>query len=133
MTSMIVNLTTKLVIKSVDNILLDCPKNPYQKIFSIPHYRLLLVANVLSKVHNRYAVVQSDNSPDHFPERPLCSEEQLKIETMILENVVQIVEDNPDWKTAQKPHSDMSIPVWPDHLYPLATLASIEYYLPSPS
>ncbi|NEP17653.1 MAG: hypothetical protein F6J97_12225 [Leptolyngbya sp. SIO4C1] len=99
MTSKIVNLTEKLALREITDILADCPSDPYQAAFSIPYLRQLLLARVLSHVRNRYVVVQ--NPVEAFNDETSISyllEEQLHIDNLIRLYIVDILKAYPNWQ-----------------------------------
>jgi|ERR687885_972184 hypothetical protein len=70
MNKQIINLTLPVVIEEIENILATYPTYPYQQAFSAAGLRQDLVAYVLSRVPNQYAVVeetQSSSNPTLLP------------------------------------------------------------------
>ncbi len=58
----IVNLTLKLLEREIEDFLWDYPPNhPYRMVCSVPYLHNKLVATVLSRVPNRYCVVEETN------------------------------------------------------------------------
>ncbi|MFB2937445.1 hypothetical protein ACE1B6_19530 [Aerosakkonemataceae cyanobacterium BLCC-F154] len=78
------NLTLPIVIEEIENILATYPISPYQKLFSVNGLRQDLVAYVLSRVPNKYAVLEATETFPHqslFP--PYSSKQLLYIEHYI--------------------------------------------------
>lgn len=77
-----VNLTISVVEAEVENLLRGYPYHPYQQAFAAPSLRQKLVAYVLSRIPNLYAVVEeqefSTEVPLHCP-----PEQRQQVETLI--------------------------------------------------
>lgn len=58
MNKQLINLTLPVVIEEIEHILATYPTYPYQQAFSVAGLRQDLVAYVLSRVPNQYAVVE---------------------------------------------------------------------------
>ncbi|HEY9653728.1 MAG TPA: late competence development ComFB family protein [Coleofasciculaceae cyanobacterium] len=58
MNKQLINLTLSVVIEEIEHILATYPTYPYQQAFSVAGLRQDLVAYVLSRVPNQYAVVE---------------------------------------------------------------------------
>src|ERR671933_476272 len=58
MNKQIINLTLPVVIEEIENILATYPTYPYQQAFSATGLRQDLIAYVLNRVPNQYAVVE---------------------------------------------------------------------------
>ncbi len=96
----VINLTLKLVIQEIDNILVDYPKYPHQVAFSSDYLRNKLITYVLGYVPNRYelqaetqASAQNSNSKLlHLP-----SEHRLHVEWMIHKGIIHLLKTEADW------------------------------------
>lgn len=98
MSSRIINLTSLLVIREIEDILADYPaKHPYQVAFSTPYLRQKLIAYVLSHTRNRHIVIEDTEELSRDPDFINCSlEEQLRIETLIHKSIPHILQENLD-------------------------------------
>lgn len=73
----LINLTLPVVIEEIENILESYPKYPYQQAFSAPSLRQDLIAYVLSRVPNKYTVVEETQSSSKPAVLPRYSSERL--------------------------------------------------------
>ncbi|NDJ16116.1 hypothetical protein [Myxacorys almedinensis] len=64
MSKVIVNTTLPTVVSEIDQVLEMYPSHPHQQVFANPDNRQKLVAYVLTRVHNHYAVVDEENYCD---------------------------------------------------------------------
>lgn len=84
MSKQLLNLTLAVVIEEMEHILETYPKYPYQQAFSASELRQDLIAYVLNRVPNQYAVVEENqfsSSPTLLPRH--SSERLLNIEHWI--------------------------------------------------
>lgn len=77
MNKQIINLTLPVVIEEIEQILATYPRHPYQQAFSAAGLRQDLVAYVLSRVPNQYAVVEETQSSSNPTVLPHCSTKRL--------------------------------------------------------
>lgn len=93
MAQKIINLTLPVVIQEIEDIFDDCFYHPYQQAFAIPELRQKLIAYVLSRIRNRYVVIEEQATISNN----LCSQERLHIETVIQSGIRQVLQENADW------------------------------------
>lgn len=65
----IVNLTVSEVVDEIESVLETYPHHPYQQAFSVPNLRQELIAYVLSRISNRYAVCDRDSNSEQQDSR----------------------------------------------------------------
>lgn len=113
MSYQIVNLTFLLVIKTIEEVLTDYPKYPYQIAFSIPYWRQHLIVYVLNQIPNRQAVIEDTSKnyedSDYFNWLHCPLEEQLNIKELIHVGIINILQENPNWLSCQTSQEDQSI------------------------
>jgi len=93
----IVNLTLSRVIEEVESVLDTYPDHPYQQAFAIPDLRQKLLAYILSRTRNLYAVVEKGAEPQAAPKCLYPLEHQLNIETLIRQGIHHILQEEADW------------------------------------
>jgi ABC-type antimicrobial peptide transport system ATPase subunit len=92
MTKTIVNLTLPSVMKAIEDVLETYPHHPYQQAFSIPNWRQELIAHVLSRISNCYAVVDEiEEKSISFKSLPCSLEERSCIEALIHQGIDKIL------------------------------------------
>lgn len=77
MNKQIINLTLPVVIEEIEHILATYPRHPYQQAFSAASLRQDLVAYVLSRVPNQYAVLEETQSSSNSLLLPCYSTQRL--------------------------------------------------------
>lgn len=88
----IVNLTVPIVIEEIE-IVLDESTDSYRRLFLIPDLHQELVAYVLSRVRNRYGVVEkTEDGSDRVKPVTVCSEERLKIHDLAFQGIHSILQ-----------------------------------------
>ncbi|MEA5508170.1 hypothetical protein VB715_00180 [Crocosphaera sp. UHCC 0190] len=89
----IVNLTSVLVIREVEDFLAEYPlDHPYQVFFSRSYFRHKLIAHILCKIPNRHIVVEDvENLPNNSNYLRFSLEERLKIENLIAKEIPYIL------------------------------------------
>ncbi|MBZ8179396.1 hypothetical protein [Oscillatoria salina] len=95
----IVNLTGSLVVEEIDRLLGAYPDGHiYNTTFANPGLRRRLAAFVLSKVRNRYAVLEDNQGRPIYPNFQSASlEKRLHIEEIIKQGIELIIfENNPN-------------------------------------
>lgn len=92
-----INLTGSLVVEEIDLFLAAYPDNhAYQVAFSQPKLRRKLVDWVLSKIPNRYVVLQDPQGRPIYPDFQCASlEKRLKIEEIIRNGIAAILQEAP--------------------------------------
>ena len=96
----VINLTLKLVIQEIDNILADYPKYPHQVAFSSDYLRNKLIAYVLGDLPNRYELQEETQATGKNPNSNLLhlpSEHRLHVEWMIHKGIIHLLKTEADW------------------------------------
>jgi len=104
MSTTIVNLTLPLVVEEAESVLDTYPYHPYQQVFAIPNLRQKLLAYVLSRIHNLYAVINQGtelSQASQIAHRSL--ENRLNIEALIRQGIEHILQENTDWVSHSVP------------------------------
>lgn len=93
MAEKIVNLTIPIVIEEIEIVLDESTNQLHRQLFSIPDLHQELVAYVLSRVRNRYGVVDRTNDGSGMV-KPLtvCLEERLKIHDLAFQGIHAILQ-----------------------------------------
>lgn len=87
----IINLTAKVVSEELDNIIVDYSQYPYLVFLSLPFVRQKIIANVLNRISNRYALVENQQEKQIFDNfQPRVLEERLLIEYLINKIVLNL-------------------------------------------
>lgn len=96
MSDMIINLTSLLVKREIQDFLAKYPpENFYRTMFSVPYFRNRLIAKILSNIPNRHTVVNDFQSIANRGEYLHASlEEQIKIEMLIKKYIPEILMEN---------------------------------------
>ena len=97
MNSKVINITALIVERNITDVLADAPVYPHRMAFSIPYYRQKLLAYVLNGVHNRYILFEEGSSGQMLVALCHFLQEQARIEALIQEGLVMILEDHHDW------------------------------------
>lgn len=97
MSKQIINLTSNLVTKEIENVLDTYPHHPYQQAFAIPDIRQKLTAYVLSRTRNLYTVVEDTQEMPRSGSLGNSLEQRLYIEPLIRHGIQQILDDNSAW------------------------------------
>ena len=91
----LINLTLHLVIKEVDSVLEDCPKQPHRAAFSIQQWRHKLINFVLNQIPNYYTSIEDMKD---LPEDPTilyrCPEEQSILKALIYKSMAEVLQQN---------------------------------------
>lgn len=98
MSKQIINLTSDIVAKEIENVLDTYPHHPYQQAFAIPDLRQKLTAYVLSRTRNFYTVIEDTQETPRNSDS-LCNslEQRLYIEPLIRYGIQSILQENSDW------------------------------------
>ncbi|MBD2577491.1 hypothetical protein [Oscillatoria sp. FACHB-1406] len=93
MTKATINLTGSLVVEEIDFFLAAYPEgHPYRAALSHPEQRRKLVSWVLSRVPNRYALLQDSQGRPIYPDFQSASlEKRLKVEEIIKTGIEEIL------------------------------------------
>jgi hypothetical protein len=96
MSETIINLTSMLVGRELDDFLAEYPpENPYPILFSLPYFRQRLIAKILSSIPNRHVVVEDIQALANQSLYLLSSlEERIKIEDLIKREIPKILIEN---------------------------------------
>lgn len=91
----IINLTLRLVIEEIEDILNQCPGHPYQVAFSNQELQHKLITTILNQLPNYYAIVEDNQT---LPENPrfLYSslDEQVFLVSLICQSIVDVFQEN---------------------------------------
>lgn len=107
MNTRIINLTEPFVAEEIEKILETYPFHPYQQVFAHPELRQKLMAHVLSRIPNQYAVVKIPESCHIAMEKIHASIAlQLDVKAAIHQGIRQLFELNADWAVGHIPSPD---------------------------
>lgn len=109
MFSKIVNLTLRLVIEELEEILKHFPEYPYQVAFSSSELRKKLILHILSKLPEYYAIIEDEQAlPKDTKFLYRSSHERVCMERLICESIAQVFEENAGAITGHTPQKDKS-------------------------
>jgi hypothetical protein len=96
MTKTIVNLTLTLITKTIEEVLVTYPYQPYQTAFANPDVRESLISYALSNVSSCYVVVDEDKKQQFMNSNPLrySAKQTLDTEKIIRKGIQKIMEEN---------------------------------------
>jgi hypothetical protein len=107
MSKSITNLTTPLVVSEIEQVLGSYPHHPYQQAFANPDSRQELVAYVLTRVHNVFAVVDEGKTIASDVEAlPDLAEIQPQLASFIHQGIHDILQQHPILADHQIPEED---------------------------
>lgn len=93
----IINLTLRLVIQEIDDILKHYPEDPYQIAFSNQKLRQKLISHVMRQTPNYYAIVEK---AEDLPDDPRCIygslEECGQLQNLICNSIIDIYQEKAD-------------------------------------
>ena len=115
MSKKIINLTLPLVNEEIEDILETYPKSPYRQAFSPSNLRQDLIAYVLSRIPNMYAVIEETHGPS-IDKAQVCwsEEERLYIDSLIHLGIQHVLHRSYDQVNRYIPQLTTSIPAFSD-------------------
>jgi hypothetical protein len=107
MTKTIVNLTLPLITKTIQEVLVTYPYQPYQTTFANPEVRQSLISYALTNISSCYVVVDEDKKQQFMSSNPLryCTQQTLDTEEVIRQGIRKIMQENPQKVEPQTPES----------------------------
>jgi hypothetical protein len=96
MTKTIVNLTLPFIAKTIEQVLVAYPYQPYQAAFANPDMRESLIAYALRKVFSCYVAVEEDKKQQFMNSNPLqhCLEQAVDVEDIIKQGIEEILQEH---------------------------------------
>lgn len=85
------NLTLPIVIEEIETILDAYPFQPYRHVFAASALHQELVSYTLSRIHNRYKVLEAEDAPSLPEPLPISSAERSQIDTIICQGIQYIL------------------------------------------
>ncbi|OLP15459.1 hypothetical protein BST81_26075 [Leptolyngbya sp. 'hensonii'] len=96
MSKSIANLTYKLLIREIEDILDSCHYHSYRHVFAIPELRQQLMTNVLNRVPACYALVEEDEEM-HVDATIVPNVISSQLHYVVAEEINRLVEDQEAW------------------------------------
>lgn len=86
-----VNLTLPIVIEEIESILDAYPFQPYRHVFTTSDLHQELISYTLSRIHNRYTVLETEDISSTPEALPISSAERSQIDTIICQGIQHIL------------------------------------------
>ena len=95
----LINLTLPVVVAKIEDVLENYPEHPYQIAFSMPELRQRLLAHVLTRTPNYYAVQGEKLTTLKDPKSlfPAPTQEQLRMENLIHGGILHLLREHAEW------------------------------------
>ena len=95
----LINLTLPVVVAKIEDVLEDYPEHPYRIAFSLPELRQRLLAHVLTRTPNYYAVPGEELTTLKGPKSlyPALTQEQVRMENLIHGGILHLLREHAGW------------------------------------
>lgn len=98
-----VNLTLPIVIEEIDSILDAYPFQPYRHVFTTSDLHQELVSYTLSRIHNRYSVLEAEEAASPGEKLSISSAERSQIDSIICQGIQHILYTSAKLVSYQRP------------------------------